>query len=252
MSLISGEVAKVSLNAYITMKISFANTVANLCEQIPGTDVDAITNAIGGDKRISPYYLRGGLAFGGTCFPRDTKAFMTISRQFGLKPTLIEAVEEVNNEQNRHLARLVVENLTEERKVSILGLAFKDKTPVVEASPAINLIQELVIDDVDVTVYDPLAMDSVRTIFGDEVTYANSVEDCLRSSPVCVVTLMSKLYKKAIEEFSTDEELLVIDSWRQIDRSKLSDKVEVVAVGRHHSGDGEQPAVDRNLKWATR
>ena len=89
MSLISAEVAKVSLNAYITMKISFANTVANLCEHIPGADVDAITNAIGADKRISPYYLRGGLAFGGTCFPRDTKAFMTISRQYDLDPILL-------------------------------------------------------------------------------------------------------------------------------------------------------------------
>ena len=127
MSLISAEVAKVSLNAYITMKISFANTVANLCERIPGADVDAITASIGEDRRISPHYLRGGLAFGGTCFPRDTKAFMTISRQFGLEPILISAVEEVNNQQNKHLANLVTKNLPDEKKVAILGLAFKDK-----------------------------------------------------------------------------------------------------------------------------
>jgi len=97
MSLISAEVAKVSLNAYITMKISFANTVANLCEKIPGADVDAITNAIGEDRRISPHYLRGGLAFGGTGFPEITKLFMTILPDLGIDPVLISAVDDVNN-----------------------------------------------------------------------------------------------------------------------------------------------------------
>lgn len=231
MSLISGEVAKVSLNAYITMKISFANTVANLCEKIQGADVDAITSAIGVDRRISPYYLRGGLAFGGTCFPRDTKAFMTISRLYDLDPILLSAVEDVNNQQHDHLAALVRGHLGEDKKVSVLGLAFKDKTPVIEASPAINLIQDLVIDDVDVTVYDPLAMDSVRTVFDDEINYANSIEECLTSSPVCVVTLMSAEYGRAIESYAGDP-LVVIDCWRQIDREKVSDSVRIIGLGR--------------------
>ncbi len=232
MSLISAEVAKVSLNAYITMKISFANTVANLCEKIAGSDVDAITSAIGVDKRISPYYLRGGLAFGGTCFPRDTKAFMTISRHYDLEPTLISAVEEVNDQQHRHLANAVRQQLGDDKKVSILGLAFKDKTPVVEASPSISLIQEMVIDDVDVTVFDPLAMESIRTIFDDEITYSNSIEECIASSPVCVVTLISADYKMAIENYASDKPLLVIDCWRQIDRKKIPASVSLIGLGR--------------------
>lgn len=232
MSLISAEVAKVSLNAYITMKISFANTLANLCERIPGADVDAITNAIGVDKRISPYYLRGGLAFGGTCFPRDTKAFMTISRQYDLDPILMESVERVNVEQNKHLAKLVKSFLTNENKVSVLGVAFKHKIPVIEQSPGILLIQELVIDDVDVTIYDPFAMDAARTVFDDEISYAPSVEDCLNSSPVCVLTLMSKDYQNVIERFVPDKSLTVIDCWRQLDVSKLHKNINVMAVGR--------------------
>lgn len=246
MSLISAEVAKVSLNAYITMKISFANTVANLCEQIPGADVDAITTSIGEDKRISPHYLRGGLAFGGTCFPRDTRAFMTISRQYGIDPVLIAAVEEVNVRQNSHLAQLVARQLTEEKKVSVLGLAFKDKTPVVEASPAVTLIQDLVIDDVDVTVFDPLAMESVKTIFDDEITYAGSIEECIRSSPVCVLTLMSCDYKEAIEAFKPEAPLLVIDCWRQIDTRQVDKSVTVVALGRASN----RPAAISNFRAA--
>lgn len=232
MSIISAEVAKVTLNAYITMKISFANTIANLCERIPGTDVDAITSTIGFDKRISPYYLRGGLAFGGTCFPRDTKAFMTISRQFEVDPILIEAVERVNDFQNRHLANIVKEHLTEDKKVSVLGVAFKDKTPVIEASPAVSLIQELAIEDVDVTIFDPLAMEAARAIFDDEISYAASVEDCLKSSPVCVLTLISGEYKKALENFTPESPLTVIDCWRQLDSEKLSNEIKVIALGR--------------------
>lgn len=233
MSLISAEVAKVSLNAYITMKVSFANTVANLCEKIPGTDVDAITSAIGVDKRISPYYLRGGLAFGGTCFPRDTKAFMTISRQYNLDPVLMSAVEDVNNQQNKRLADTVKGHLTDERKISVLGVAFKDKTPVIEASPAVVLIQELVIDDVDVTIYDPLAMESTRAVFDDEISYSSSIDDCLRSAPVCVLTLVSKEYKEDVENFVPETALTVIDCWRQIDDSKLHPNIRLVKLGRY-------------------
>lgn len=244
MSIISAEVAKVSLNAYITMKISFANTVANLCERIPGADVDAITNAIGVDKRISPYYLRGGLAFGGTCFPRDTKAFMTISRQYGLDPILMDSVERVNIEQNKHLANLVKSFLTPENKISVLGVAFKDKIPVIEQSPAISLIQELVIDDVDVTIYDPLAMEAARTVFDDEITYAHTIEDCLTSSPVCVLTLMSKEYKDAIENFAADTSLAIIDCWRQIDTANVNKNIRIVGVGRFADGSNIENKTD--------
>jgi UDPglucose 6-dehydrogenase len=232
MSIISGEVAKVSLNAYITLKISFANTVANLCERIAGADVDAITNAIGADKRISPFYLKGGLAFGGTCFPRDTKAFKTISRQYGLEPKIIEAVEEINDFQNRHLADVVRQNLNEEKKVSLLGTAFKHNTPVTEASPAILLIQELVTDDIDVTIYDPLALETTQLIFDDEISYVNSIQDCLESAPVCVLTLMAKEYKQALENFTPQQPLTVIDCWRQLEPAKLHENIQVIALGR--------------------
>jgi UDPglucose 6-dehydrogenase len=157
---------------------------------------------------------------------------MTISRQYGIDPALMAAVEDVNNRQNIHLARLVMANLSDEKKVSLLGLAFKDKTAVVEASPAISLIHELVINDIDVTVFDPLAQDVVNTIFGDEIAYASSIEEALKSAPVCVVTLMSWEYKTAIERFRPETPLLVIDCWRQINTSKIDRNISVIAAGR--------------------
>ncbi len=234
MPIISAEVAKVSLNAYITMKISFANTLANICEKIPGADVDAITKAIGVDKRISPYYLKGGLAYGGTCFPRDTKAFITIAKQFGDEAELIKATERVNEYQNRHLADLVLSQLSDERKVSVLGLAFKTHTPVVDESPAIKLIQELVNEDIDVTVYDPLALNSAHAVFDDEITYASSVQECLSRSSVCVITLQDAEYKQVVESFVPEKPLTIIDCWRVLDQSKLNERINYLALGRAH------------------
>ena len=239
MSLISGEVAKVCLNAYVTTKISFTNSVANLCEKIEGADVDAITEAIGADRRISPHYFRGGLAFGGTCFPRDTKALMTISERYGVDPALISAVEEVNNEQNRHLADVVRQAIGPAKKVGVLGLAFKDKTPVIDESPAIHLIRSLIAEDIDVTVFDPVAMHNVEVIFGDEITFAGSIEQCLEAANTCVITLMSRDYKKAVEEYSPGRSMTIVDCWRQIDVGKCDPAVRVRGMGRFEGNDGE-------------
>jgi UDPglucose 6-dehydrogenase len=108
MSLVSAEIAKVSLNSYITVKITFANMLATICQRIPGADIDAITRAIGADPRISPLYLRGGPAYGGTCFPRDTKAFITFAGQHRHDAGMIRAVERINEAQHTELASLVM------------------------------------------------------------------------------------------------------------------------------------------------
>lgn len=232
MSVISGEIAKVSLNAYITMKISFANSVANICERIPGAEVDDITSAIGEDKRISPYYFRGGLAFGGTCFPRDTKAMATLQRDIGLDPSLMTAVDEVNDLQRENLYRLVTRSVRSDKKLGILGLAFKSGTPVIEESPGMALVEDLLKDDYDITVYDPLALRLAKGVFGDRVTYSDDIEHCLGGVEACVLMLASKEYKDAVEAFRPEREFLVVDCWRQIDGSAVGESVRLVRVGK--------------------
>lgn len=93
MSITSAEITKISLNSYVTMKISFANTLANICEKIPGANIDAITKALGAGRRVSPYYLKGGPAYGGPCFPRDKRAFVVLAKKYGHKARLAEATE---------------------------------------------------------------------------------------------------------------------------------------------------------------
>ena len=97
MSIVSGEIAKISLNSYITMKISFANTLSSICEKIPNSNVDDITKALGADKRIAPYYLKGGLPFAGPCFPRDNKAFAVFAKEYGCEASLAKATDVVND-----------------------------------------------------------------------------------------------------------------------------------------------------------
>jgi len=232
-SIINAELIKVSLNAYITMKIGFANTVSQICERTAGADVDVITSTLGLDKRISPYYFRGGLSYGGTCFPRDTAAFVRFAGQCGCGAELIEASEQFNRRHNRHLADFVLDQVSsaENRKVSILGVAFKPDTPVVVESPAIKLIDVLLENGVDVTVYDRFAMDNTREIFGERIRYAGSPEDCVSKSSVCVIATLADEFRR-IDESCLDDSAKVIDCWRILDPDRLGPGVEYMPMGR--------------------
>jgi len=234
MSITNAELVKVCLNAYITTKISFVNSLANLCEKIPGADVDAITKAIGADRRISPYYFQGGLAFGGTCFPRDARAYITVADKFGVQADIIHAVESVNQYQNQHLVETVLQELEtcENKTVGVFGLAFTVNTPVIVESPAIKLIAELLKHDIRVVAYDPLAIDNARNIFGSAVEYVESAEACLEQAGLAVLTLRNAEIKKAVESFAPAQPLTVVDCWRMIDTARLDKQIGYIALGR--------------------
>ena len=105
MNLVNAELTKIAVNTYVTMKISYANTLADVCDRLPGANVDAVTDALGLDSRIGPKYIRGALAYGGPCFPRDNKAFAVLARDIGADPALAEATDAINVAQADRLAR---------------------------------------------------------------------------------------------------------------------------------------------------
>lgn len=236
MSIISAEITKISLNSYITMKISFANTLANICEAIPNANVDDITKALGADKRISPYYLRGGLSYGGPCFPRDNRAFSAFAQKFGVEAKLAKTTDEVNHFQVKHLADLVLKQFSEtnNKVVSILGLTYKPDTPVIEESPAIKLIEELLKRDSEVIAYDPLAMDNARAHFGDNILYASSIKDCFAHSSVCIITTQAEELKSINETYVVHNPTTIIDCWRMLKPTDLGEKVRYIALGKSH------------------
>lgn len=234
MSIINAEIAKVCLNTYITAKITFANMISNLCERIPGSNCDAITKGIGWDKRISPYYFSGGLAFGGTCFPRDTVAFRQIAAKYELDTPLIEAIDQVNQFQDENLLDVVLRNAKNcnARTVGVMGLAFKENTPVITQSPSIKLVQNLLHEGIDVAVYDPLASDAAKAIFEDRIAYMESEASLLEKSDLCVVALRSKHFKLAVEMYAQASPVVVLDCWRMLDVDLLPKAIDYVALGQ--------------------
>ena len=233
MSIISAEIAKVSLNAYITMKISFANMLGNICEKIPNSEVDLITKSIGADKRISPFYFHAGLSYGGTCFPRDTRAFIVFSEKFGYNAKLIKTIEKINEFQHRNLLEHVLTEASSinTKKIAILGLTFKPNTSVIIESPAIRLIEKLIEYNLEIIVYDKLAVNNVKAIFGDKILYASTIKDCFDYAPLCVVTIQEPEFKSIDENYITHNPTTIIDCWRILDPLKLGKGIRYVALG---------------------
>jgi UDPglucose 6-dehydrogenase len=234
MSIISAEITKISLNSYITMKISFANTLARICEAIPGSDVDQITKALGADRRISPFYLKGGLSYGGPCFPRDNRAFAAFASAYGIDTDLAKTTDRVNQSNIEHVAKRIIDILhnNKSKKVAILGLSYKPDTCVIEESPAIKLIDELLKkEDIEIIVYDSLAMDNTRAMYGDKIIYASSMEDCLAEASLGIVTTQAKDLK-TIDSSIIHSQLTIIDCWRQLDPSRLGTNVKYVPLGK--------------------
>jgi UDPglucose 6-dehydrogenase len=233
MSVISAEITKLALNAYVTMKISFANSLADICSTIPGADIDDITGALGADSRISPRYLAAGLSFGGTCFPRDTVAFRKLAAASAVPAPLMEATEAVNADHARRLSDLVLHHQAHAGgAVAVLGLAFRHDTPVTTASPSLALVRDLVNADVDVIGCDPMAEAAVREELGDAIDYAATAEEALGRAAVAVVTHRSAAFKQAVESFRPTSNVVVIDCWRTIDARRVASNVSIVPFGR--------------------
>jgi UDPglucose 6-dehydrogenase len=237
MSVVSAEITKLALNAYVTMKISFANNLADICSAIPGADIDDITSALGADARISPRYLSAGLSFGGTCFPRDTVAFRTLAASARSCAPLMEATETINADHARRLTELVLRHhAARGGSVAVLGLAFRHDTPVTTMSPSLALVTDLLQAGVDVIGCDPVAEAAVRQELGDTIRYAAAPGDALALASVAVITHRSPAFRAAVESVKSPAPLAVIDCWRTIDRRRVAPSVSVIPFGRFTPG----------------
>ena len=192
-------------------------------------NVDNITEAIGFHKPISPYFLKGGLSFGGTCFPRDTWTFIELANQFGLDAKQIIATNEINIQQDLRLYKFVKDS--EKKSVSILGLSFKPNSPVIVESPSIKLVENLLKDDKVVNVYDPLCLKEVKEKFGNKLNYFDSVEDCFKSGELVVVALQYDEFKSINDDWKSFDNQIVLDCWRILDENKFK-KIDYKCLGK--------------------
>ncbi|WP_227394408.1 UDP-glucose dehydrogenase family protein [Jeotgalibacillus aurantiacus] len=183
----SAELIKYASNAFLATKISFINEIANICE-LTGANVEEVAEGMGLDKRIGSQFLKAGIGFGGSCFPKDTKALTTMSAEAGYEFRMLNAVLEVNELQhNKLLEKADAENAIEKGvKAAVLGLAFKPNTDDTRESPAIRLIEELQNRGADIIAYDPIATEKMKEVFPD-LTYTDSLETALQDAETAFI-----------------------------------------------------------------
>lgn len=217
----NAELAKVSLNSYCTLKLTFANIIAEICEKMPGGDAEIVLKAIGSDTRVGNKYFRGGLAWAGPCFPRDQRALAKSVEQFGIYNTYSETTDRINNyHKTDRICNLLIEylELKNTNELAILGLAYKEDTPIVEEAVSISVIRELTKMDYKITVYDPAAMDEAKKELGynDQVIYAPSEYECLKDKSVCFIATPWNSFKNlSVEQLSNImNNPIILDAWK--------------------------------------
>jgi UDPglucose 6-dehydrogenase len=181
MSLESADLTKYVANAMLSTKISFINEMANLCERMGG-DINDVRRGIGHDKRIGFAFLFPGVGYGGSCFPKDVRALVTMAEEHGVSPRMLRAVDEVNEAQKR----VFIDKLTAHlggnlsgKTIAIWGLAFKPRTDDIREAPALVLIDWLLEKRATIRVHDPEAMNNVRASYGDRLIYCKKLLDAL-------------------------------------------------------------------------
>lgn len=234
MNWINAELTKISVNTFVTTKITFANMLASICQELPGADIDVVSSALGLDSRIGRRYLTGALGYGGPCFPRDNKALSYIATMMGAPAALAETTDRLNQLLLARQAERISKLLRPGKTVAVLGLAYKPDTNVVEESQGLVLAQTLVGNGNKIVVYDPLAMENARSILKDQAVYAPSVKAALAQTDAVVIANPCHEFRllEAADFPRRPEPTLVFDCWRIL-QGKLSacEWVRYVPVG---------------------
>lgn len=214
----TAEMIKYAQNAFLATKISFINEIANIAHRC-GVDAKEVAHAMGLDPRISPKFLKFGVGFGGSCFPKDVKALISFSKQVGYEPKILESVIEVNEKQPLEALKMI--NDLEGKTVSILGLSFKPGTDDIREAPSLKLIEELKKHNVKIKAYDPKAMGNVKKVFPD-IEYADSPLDTLKGSDVCfLLTEWDEFKKLKPKDFTVMNNPMIIDGRRFLNAEEL-------------------------------
>jgi UDPglucose 6-dehydrogenase len=232
---VNAELIKYANNAFLAMKVSFINMIANLCQKIPGADVEVVARGIGLDKRIGSLFLKAGAGWGGSCFRKDIEALINFSRKMGVDLHIVEATLKVNETQPFKVVELAKELVgsLENRRISVLGLSFKPDTDDMRYAVSIKIINRLLEEGAKVIAYDPKAIPNARKIFGETIEYANSVEECLKGSECALIVTEWSVFKNLKpEEFIRLMKIpVVVDGRRIYDAKLFSSKLRFAAIG---------------------
>ncbi len=188
MGIESAEMVKYASNLILATKISLINEIANLCERV-GANVEDVRRGMGSDPRIGSKFIFPGVGYGGSCLPKDVKAFIHIGRAHKLKMHITKAVDSVNENQKKIIFKKIKSHLgnLENKRIAIWGLAFKPKTDDMREAPSIITINLLLKERARIYAYDPVAMDNARKIFGNKIEYGRTPYECLKTVDALVL-----------------------------------------------------------------
>ncbi len=193
----SAELTKYAANAFLATKITFMNEIANMCELV-GADVDAVRIGIGSDDRIGKRFLFPGIGYGGSCFPKDVQALAKSASEVKYDFKILESVMEINEKQKTIIIPKVKDYFKGDlkgKKIALWGLAFKPDTDDIREAPALYIIEELLKAGATVSAYDPEAMNNVRNLIGDKITYALDEYDALRDADALLIATEWSLFR---------------------------------------------------------
>jgi UDPglucose 6-dehydrogenase len=244
----SAEIIKHASNAFLALKISFINAVSNLCEAADA-NVEQVARGIGLDSRIGPKFLRPGIGYGGSCFPKDVAAFRSVAEQMGVDFNLLSEVEKINvNQKKRFLSKVRSALWTlRGKRLAVLGLAFKGETDDIRESPAIDLVEMLLAEGCSVVAYDPAAMKRAAEELpaSAQMRYADSAEAAAKDADALLIltdwTEFAKLDLKAMHD--TLRYPIVIDGRNLYDPKVMTEHgFTYLSIGRPAATPAREPA----------
>lgn len=228
--LTSAELAKIAINTFVTTKISFANMLAELCDNLPNADIDDVTSAVGADSRVGKKYLQGALGYGGPCFPRDNIALAAAAKNFNIDATIATATDEINDRQVERISFLVGKSTNQGSQVKVFGLSYKPDTPVCDESQSIEIANRLHKMGFDVTCYEELSSPSDYALLEVNIDVENTPNPSIYSGDVAVFTHPVGSFSKldpALLQFKK-----IIDIWGSLRLENLREGTELIRPGR--------------------
>jgi UDPglucose 6-dehydrogenase len=231
----SSELTKYAANSFLATKISFMNEVAQLCERL-GADVDMVRKGIGSDERIGRRFLFPGIGYGGSCFPKDVQALVHSSWEVGYDFRILDAVMDVN-EQKVHLVSKIksyFEDNLQGKHFALWGLAFKPNTDDIREAPALYIIEELVKAGATISAYDPEAMENVRNVLGEKISFSENQYDALKGADALIIAT-------EWNEFRTPDFLKIVSNMKKkiiFDGRNLFDIMAIKELGFYYESIG--------------
>ena len=231
----TAEMIKYANNSFLATKISFINQLSNICQNIPGTNIDDIAKIIGLDPRIGKLFLNAGPGYGGACLPKDISALINFADKIGVNPMLLNAVKNTNREQVSNIVSLMKKILggIASKRITILGTAFKPNTDDIRDSKSIELIKKLLKNKSKIKIHDTKAIENTKKIFGEKILYATSIADALNKSQCVIIMTHWKQYdtlnNNSIKHMS---EKNIIDCRRVLVKKELDAKYYAIGIGK--------------------